>query len=178
MPNRRRCPFCHHWFAPNPRVKQRQKTCAQRQRQCRLELKRRSNQCWRARHPDYFQGFYFHQKQLYGSRADYKRRYRQQHPDYVQRNAAFVAAYRRRHRPPLSSQTEAVSPTSCDLHLTLKGSTTSVHISQVSHTSRDIFVSLCPSLTYLKVSPVSPTSSDGFPGRGDVVWPAGGRSGR
>jgi hypothetical protein len=141
MPNRRRCPFCHHWFAPNPRVKQRQKTCAQPR--CRLQLKRRSSQRWRARHPDYFQGFYAHQKQLYGSRADYKRRYRQQHPDYVQRNAAFVAAYRRRHRPPLATQTEAVSPTSCDLHLTLSSTTTSIRIRQVSHTSRDIFVSLC-----------------------------------
>ncbi len=39
--------------------------------------------------PDYFRGAYGHQKEIYGTRSDDKRRYRQQHPDYVRRNAAF-----------------------------------------------------------------------------------------
>ncbi len=78
------------------------------------------------------------QKEIYGTRADYKRRYRQQHPDYVRRNAAFVRNWRQRLR------SAPVSPTSCDLRLTLGSTKTSIHIRQVSHTSRDIFVSLSP----------------------------------
>jgi hypothetical protein len=144
MQLRARCCVCRHWFTPNPRVKQRQKICGQQA--CRQELKRRSNQCWRSQHLDYFRGCYPHQKDVYGTRSDYKRRYRQQHPDYVRRNATFVRQYRRRQRQPSSGVKpagKAVSPTSCDLQLTLTGSTTSVRISQVSHTSRDIFVTVC-----------------------------------
>lgn len=146
MQLRGRCCVCRHWFIVNPRVKQRQKTCGQPA--CRQELKRRSNRCWRSRHLDYFRGCYPQQKQVYGTRADYKRRYRQQHPDYVRRNAAFVQHCRRRgQQRQLASAAQpagkAVSPTSCDLQLTLAGSTTSVRISQVSHTSRDIFVTVC-----------------------------------
>jgi hypothetical protein len=49
-------------------------------------------------HPDYFHGSYALQKETYGTRSDYKRCYRQQHPDYVQRNAAFVRKWRQRLR--------------------------------------------------------------------------------
>jgi len=136
MPQRRRCPFCRRWFHPHPRLQQRQKTCGQLV--CRHEQKRKSNQQWRTRHPDYFCGTYGLQKEIYGMRADYKRRYRQQHPDYVRRNGAFVRNWRHRLR------STPVSPTSCDLRLTLSSPKTSIHIRQVSHTSRDIFVSLAP----------------------------------
>ncbi len=135
MLQRRRCPFCRRWFHPHPRLKHRQKTCGRSS--CRREHKRRSNQSWRSQHPDYFQNVYPLQKEIYGTRADYKRRYRQQHPDYVRRNTAFVRNCRNRREP------EPVSHTSCDLHLKVDSTSTSVRISQVSHTSRDIFVSLC-----------------------------------
>ena len=136
MPQRRRCPFCRRWFHPHPRLKQRQKTCGRPA--CRREQKRKSNQQWRNRNPDYFRGAYGLQKEVYGARADYKRHYRQQHPDYVRRNAAFVRNWRSQ------LKSAPVSPTSCDLRLTLTSTKTSIHISQVSHTSRDIFVSLSP----------------------------------
>jgi hypothetical protein len=137
MLQRRRCPFCRRWFHPHPRLKQRQKTCARPD--CRRQHKRKSNQQWRVQHPDYFRGVYALQKEMYGTRATYKRRYRQQHPEYVRRNAAFVRNWRRRLR------SELVSPTSCDLHLKVGSTSTSISITHVSHTSRDIFVTLCPS---------------------------------
>jgi hypothetical protein len=134
---RRRCPFCRRWFHPHPRLKQRQKTCGRTD--CRRTQKRKSDHQWRTAHPDYFHGSYALQKETYGTRSDYKRRYRQQHPDYVQRNAAFIRKWRQRLR------SAPVSPTSPDLHLTLSSTKTSIRISQVSHTSRDIFVTLDPS---------------------------------
>ena len=133
---RRRCPFCRRWFHPHPRLKQRQKTCG-RPNCCRKQ-KQKSDQQWRGKHPDYFRGAYSLQKEIYGTRADYKRRYRLQHPDYVQRNASFVRKWRQWVR------SAPVSPTSPDLHLTLRSTKTSLHIGQVSHTSRDIFVTLDP----------------------------------
>ncbi len=136
MPKRRRCPFCRRLFTPDPRVGERQKTCGEEE--CRHEQKRQSNEQWRSRHPDYFQGMYPHQKETYGTRAEYKKRYRKKNPEYVRRNAAFVKEYRARRKP----EPEAVSPTSCDLHLTVWSQTINVSIAQVSHTSRDIFVTI------------------------------------
>jgi len=134
MLSRRRCPFCRRWFRSHPRLKQRQKTCGRPD--CRQKQKRKSNQQWRTEHPDYFRGAYEHQKEIYGTRFDYRRRYRQQHPDYVQRNAAFVRKWRQRLRP------APVSSTSPDLHVTIESEKTSLCIAHVSSTSRDIFVTL------------------------------------
>jgi hypothetical protein len=114
---RRRCPFCRRWFHPHPRLRQRQKTCGRPD--CRHKQKRKSNQQWRAEHPDYFRGSYVHQKEIYGTRADYKRRYRQEHPDYVRRNVAFVRKWRQRLR------SAPVSPASSDPHLTAGSEKTS-----------------------------------------------------
>jgi hypothetical protein len=136
MLGRRRCPFCHCWFDPHPRLKQQQKTCGRPD--CRREQKRKSNEQWRTKHPDYFRGAYSLQKEKYGTRSDYKRHYRQQHPDYVRRNAAFVRNWRQARR------SAPVSPTSPDLRVTIESKTTSIRIDQVSHTSRDIFVTLSP----------------------------------
>jgi hypothetical protein len=115
---RRRCPFCRRWFHPHPRLKRRQKTCGQPD--CRRKQKQKSNQQWRANNPNYFRGVYSSlQKEKYGTRADDKRRYRQQHPDYVRRNAAFVRKCRQQLR-----QTP-VSPTSSDPHVTVGSEETS-----------------------------------------------------
>ena len=118
---RRRCPFCRRWFHPHARLKQRQKTCGLPE--CRQKQKRRFNQLWRAKHPDYFRGAYVSQKAKYGTRADDKRRYRQQHPEYVQRNAAFVRKWRQQLRR------LAVSPTSSDPHVTVGSEKTSKPVS-------------------------------------------------
>lgn len=66
---RRRCPFCLLWFHPHPRLKQQQKTCGRPE--CRQKQKRRFNQHWRAKNPDYFRGTYPRQKAKYGTRANH-----------------------------------------------------------------------------------------------------------
>jgi hypothetical protein len=83
---------------------------------------------------------YPQQKQAYGTRADYKRQYRKQNPEYVRRNAAFVKKSRARRQ---NVEAGSVSPTSRDLRLTVWGQKGNVSITQVSHTSRDIFVTVC-----------------------------------
>jgi len=134
MPSRRRCPFCRRWFCPDPRLNQRQETCGRPD--CRRQQKRKANQEWRIKNPDYFRGVYAQQKEKYGTRAEYMRHYRQQHPDYAQRNAAYVRKWRKQLRP------APVSSTSPDLRVTIESEKTSVRIVQVSHTSRDIVVTL------------------------------------
>ena len=153
MGKRRRCPYCKRLFVPDPRVGDRQRTCGREQ--CRKQHKRQYNKGWRKKHPEYFRESYAQQKQLYGTRADYKRQYRKANPDYVRRNAAYVRACRKRRDQAM------VSPTSCDLCLTLWGEKTSVTVTQVSHTSRDIFVNLSKTGGYPPVGKVSPTSFDG-----------------
>ena len=138
MPKRRKCLFCRRLFIPDPRVKERQKTCGRQE--CRREQKRQLDARWRSQHRDYFRGLYPHQKQAYGTRAEYRKRYRKEHPDYVRRNTAFVKKFRKCRREPVA---EPVSSTSCDLRLSVWSQTSSVSITQVSHTSRDIFVTVC-----------------------------------
>ena len=130
----RRCPFCRCWFHPHPRLKQRQRTCGQPN--CRRKQKQKSSQQWRTENPDYFRDVYVQQKEKYGTRSDYRRRYRQQHPDYVRRNAAFVRKWRQRLR------STPVSSTSPDLHVTIESTNASIRIAHVSSTSRDILVTL------------------------------------
>lgn len=154
MPKRRRCAFCRRLFSPDPRVKERQKTCGRQA--CRKRQKRSSNERWRSEHPHYFQGVYSHQKAVYGTRAHYKKGYRREHPEYVRRNAVYVRAYRDR----LKKVLEPVSPTSCDLRLSFSSPTTSLRVAQVSHTSREIFVTVCQPEIYPKTAAVSPTSFD------------------
>ena len=62
-----------------------------------------------------------------------------EHPEYVQRNAAFVKKYKARRR---KSGFARVSSTSCDLRLSIWNQTSNVSITHVSPTSRDIFVTV------------------------------------
>lgn len=82
---------------------------------------------------------YPQQKEAYGTRAEYKKQYRNENPEYVRRNAAFVKKYR---TPRRKADPEPVSPTSCDLRLSVWAQTDNVSITHVSHTSRDIFVTV------------------------------------
>jgi len=83
---------------------------------------------------------YPQQKRVYGTRAEYRKRYRKEHPDYVRRNAAFVKKCKMRRQ---KTESERVSSTSCDLRLTVWSQKSNVSITQVSSTSRDIFVTVC-----------------------------------
>jgi hypothetical protein len=118
---RQRCPFCRRWYHPHPRLNRRQRTCGRPE--CRRQQKQRSNQQWRAKNPDYFRGAYPRQKEKYGTRADYMRLYRQQHPDYARRNTASVQKWRQKLRQ------APVSHTSFDLHLTVGPEKTSKQVS-------------------------------------------------
>lgn len=119
---RRRCPFCRRWFHPHPRLKERQKTCGQPE--CHQKQKRKSNQQWRTENLDYSRGAYLRQKAKYGTRADYMRLYRQQHPDYVRRNAAYVRKCRQKLRQ------APVSCTSSDPPLNIGAEKTSDRVSK------------------------------------------------
>ena len=48
----RPCSVCRRWFVPDPRVRQRQRTCGATE--CRRALKRRTQRQWSERHPDYW----------------------------------------------------------------------------------------------------------------------------
>ncbi len=87
------CCVCQLQFDPHPRVKKRQKTCGAVL--CRKELQRRSSKAWRERHPDYFKGRYeVTLKEWYEKNGEYRKRYRQEHPEYVKKNALYVKAHR------------------------------------------------------------------------------------
>jgi hypothetical protein len=137
MPKQRRCPHCRRLYYRDPRLKERQRTCGREE--CRQNQKRQSNKKWRSIHPDYYQDIYQQQKEVYGTRAEYKKRYRQLNPEYVRRNAAFVKKFRERRR---KTHSDAVSHTSCDLQLSVWKETGNISITHVSHTSRDIFVTV------------------------------------
>jgi hypothetical protein len=95
MHEQKACCICQQPFVPHPRLKDRQKTCAAAS--CRIELKRRANQDWRAQNPDYFLERYDTMFKTWNEKnRDYKKRYRQEHPEYVQKNRLYLNAHRRR----------------------------------------------------------------------------------
>ena len=114
MPKQKRCPYCRRLFLPDPRLKERQTTCGRQE--CRRQKKRQSNEEWRSCHSDYFRGMYPLQKEAYGTRAEYRKRYREEHPEYVQRNTACVKKYRSRRR---EQEAKPVSSTSRDIFVTV-----------------------------------------------------------
>lgn len=159
MGKRHRCPHCRRLYVPDARTGDRQRTCGREA--CRREHKQQYDRTWRQKHPDYFRGSYPGQKELFGSRAEYKRKYRESHPDYARRNRAYVRAWRQR-----KADSQRVSPTSCDLRVSLREDSSWAAITEVSHTSRDIYVTLSKKESYRSVTSVSPTSSDGLTGSG------------
>jgi hypothetical protein len=57
---KRPCRICGRWFAPNPRLKDRQKTCADPH--CRREWHRKKCAHWNKSNPDYFKSNYLQKK--------------------------------------------------------------------------------------------------------------------
>lgn len=68
------CEVCHITFEPDPRVKERQKVC--KNLRCQREHKRRAQQRWLARNPDYFKNDYPRLKEWLKTHPDYLRNYR------------------------------------------------------------------------------------------------------
>lgn len=92
MHEQRECCICHQPFVPHPRLKERQKTCAAAL--CRNELKRQANRRWREQNPDYFKERYDTMFKVWSEEhRDYKKRYRQAHPEYVQKNLLYLKAH-------------------------------------------------------------------------------------
>ena len=54
MPDTRKkpCCVCRHWFRPDPRIGSRQRAC--RNPDCQAARRKKKQERWRERHPDYF----------------------------------------------------------------------------------------------------------------------------
>ena len=57
---KRPCRICRHWFMPNPRLKDRQKTCGDPK--CKREWHRRKCAEWNRKNADYFRSNYLQNK--------------------------------------------------------------------------------------------------------------------
>ena len=57
---KRPCRICGRWFTPHPRLKDRQKTCADAH--CKREWHRKKCAQWNNSNPDYFKSNYLHKK--------------------------------------------------------------------------------------------------------------------
>lgn len=95
MHDKKICCVCQQEFVPHPKVKDRQKTCAAAS--CRREWKRRVNKAWREQNPDYFKGRYDTMLQAwYEKNREYKKSYRQEHPEYVRKNTLYLKVHRQK----------------------------------------------------------------------------------
>ncbi len=66
---KRPCRICRRWFMPNPRLKERQRTCGDPQ--CKREWHRKKCKEWNKNNPDYFRANYL-QKKIDGAISFYK----------------------------------------------------------------------------------------------------------
>ena len=57
---KRPCRICRHWFMPNPRVKDRQKTCGDPE--CQKKWRKKKCTEWNRKNPDYFSANYLQKK--------------------------------------------------------------------------------------------------------------------
>jgi len=67
--NQKRCIYCGHFFIPDYRVGERQKSC--QAQGCRKKRKRESQRRWKEANPEYYQGRY-----------ESIKRWRKEHPEY------------------------------------------------------------------------------------------------
>jgi len=72
------CEVCEVLFAPDPRVGQRQRVC--RKLACQKERKRRAQETWLQKNPDYFKGRYDNLKDWLCAHPGYLKTYRQRRP--------------------------------------------------------------------------------------------------
>ena len=84
MPKKRRCPHCRRLYVSNLRLKERQKTCGSSA--CQKILKEKNNAQWRRNNPGYGKNDYPRIKACMEKNPGYLKRYRRNHPEYVQKN--------------------------------------------------------------------------------------------
>ncbi len=89
---RKTCCICCASFLPHRKLGERQKTCGN---DCQQILKENNNANWRLKNPDYGKNDYPRVKACLEKSPGYLKRYRRDHPEYVQKNRD---AQRRRDR--------------------------------------------------------------------------------
>ncbi len=65
---RRPCRICRRWFTPNPRLKDRQKTCGDAK--CKREWHKKKCAEWNKNNPDYFRTNYLQEKLIAASPSE------------------------------------------------------------------------------------------------------------
>lgn len=81
---KKKCRFCPTFFWPHPKVKARQKICGSPS--CKKALKTENNARWRKRNPECCQGDSARLNEWLILHPGYLKAYRNNHPDYVQKN--------------------------------------------------------------------------------------------
>lgn len=82
--HRETCCICSASFTPHKKVGRRQKTCGNPI--CQKTLKENNNAQWRLNNPNYHKNDYGRVKACLDKNPGYLKRYRQDHPEYVQKN--------------------------------------------------------------------------------------------
>lgn len=81
---KKRCPYCRDYFIPHPSVGQRQEAC--KKIQCQKARKSKNNREWRKQNPKHHKGDYPRVKEWLDKHPGYLKRYRQNHPEYREKN--------------------------------------------------------------------------------------------
>ena len=81
---RKTCCICLASYIPHPKVGARQKTCGNPI--CQRILKENRNAQWHLNNPDYYKNDYGRVKACLEKNPEYLKRYRRDHPEYVQKN--------------------------------------------------------------------------------------------
>ena len=89
---KKRCVFCHRWYAPNPRTWKHQLACPRKK--CRKKRKAQADRSWRIKHPGRSNETWKLKVRAWARNyPDYWKQYRASHPEYVLRdNLRRVAA--------------------------------------------------------------------------------------
>jgi len=81
---KKRCPYCKTYFTPHPSVGQRQRACEKTG--CQKSRKAKNNKQWRQKNPEYSKGEYPRIKAWLAEHPGYLKHYRQNHPEYREKN--------------------------------------------------------------------------------------------
>ena len=105
----KKCPYCKTRFTPHPKVGERQITCGAPA--CKAALKSDNNRKWRQRNPDYHRD-YPRVKDWLEQKPGYLKKYRESHPEYVEKNreAQRVRDRRKKLRLDIHAQLKRQTP--------------------------------------------------------------------
>jgi hypothetical protein len=81
---KKRCPHCQTYFIPHPSVNKRQRVCGKNE--CQKLRKANNNKKWRQNNPKHYRGDYLRLKAWLDKHPGYLKQYRQNHPEYTQKN--------------------------------------------------------------------------------------------